>query len=49
MDLVCKLDFNLTDAFNIFDIERNGYITQKRFQEKVKQMAPEIIINLIDV
>jgi len=41
MDLACKKDFNLMEAFTIFDTDGKGFCTVHEFHNKFKSIAPE--------
>ena len=41
MDLACRQDFNLLEAFSIFDVDGKGYTTVYEFHNKFRAIAPE--------
>ena len=41
MDLACRQDFNLLEAFAMFDIDGKGYCTVHEFHNKFRAIAPE--------
>ena len=49
MDLACRADFNLLEAFAIFDTDGKGYVTAEEFLNKFQNIAPEKKPSLSDV
>lgn len=49
MDLACRPDFNLLEAFAIFDTDGKGFCTVYEFHNKFKNIAPEKNPSLGDV
>lgn len=41
MDLACRTDFNLLEAFAIFDTDGKGFCTYDEFHNKFWNIAPE--------
>ena len=41
MDLACHVDFNIMEAFSIFDTDGKGFCTIDEFHNKFKNIAPE--------
>ena len=49
MDLACRADFNLLEAFAIFDTDGKGFCTAYEVFIKFKNIAPEKNPSLADV
>ena len=41
MDLACRKDFNLIDAFALLDLEGCGSVSRDEFFARVRSFAPE--------
>jgi Ca2+-binding EF-hand superfamily protein len=39
INLAIKPDFNLFDAFNVYDFNRNGYISQREFKKDLDELG----------
>lgn len=49
MDLTCRKDFNLIDAFALLDLDGVGSVSRDEFFARVRSFAPEKQITTEDV
>ena len=49
MDLACRKDFNLIDAFALLDLDGKGFVSRDELFQRLRSFAPEKELNGLDV